>query len=297
VDFTSIQTGAHGKLSGFDKAFEHHRTTLNWIERCRQRGMRTLVVNFDEGRPEEDRHAWWSAYLAGGVWEAHVLKPYDRPMSAWEPVWTQLGGARTFMESLRFWEMESHDELIKSGTAFCLANPGGQYALYLPNGGTVKAELSTGVTYDYSWWKATNGKNGSFQDAGVCGGGQQIFTAPGNGDWALRIVKKNGSSNLDGYFPPSEAKGGWRKNTNPDFVRSLGMDPAKLEEFGKYNISVRSSSAKSCIAIKKGWVVGEWYGSPKDKTYRQYLSSNGKSYSIILFGMLVDDSKAGKIPV
>jgi len=62
---------------------------------------------------------------------------------------------------------------------------------------------------DYSWPKATNGKNGSFQDAGACSGGQQTFTAPDNGDWALRIVKKNGSPRAflrkqergDGDFP------------------------------------------------------------------------------------------------
>ena len=45
---------------------------------------------YDEGRPEHQRAAWWAAYLAGGVWEAHVLGPYDRPMSAWEPVWAEL---------------------------------------------------------------------------------------------------------------------------------------------------------------------------------------------------------------
>ena len=192
VDFTSIQTGAHGKLSGFDKALEHHQTTLNWIERCRQRGRRTLVVNFDEGRPEEDRHAWWSAYLAGGVWEAHVFKPYDRPMSAWEPVWTQLGGARTFMESLPFWEMESHDELIKSGTAFCLAKPGEVYALYLPSGGDITINLPPNRSFEITWWKPSNGREGSFQDRVKVNGGIQRFSAPADGDWALRITRNEG---------------------------------------------------------------------------------------------------------
>ena len=36
------------------------------------------------------------------------------------------------------------------------------------------------------------------------------------------------------YFPPPESEGGWRKNIEPDFVRSLGVDPVKLEEFGQY---------------------------------------------------------------
>ena len=192
VDFTSIQTGSVGVLSGFDKALEHHRTTVNWIERCRQRGKRTLVVNFDEGRPEEDRHAWWSAYIAGGVWEAHVLKPYDRPMSAWEPVWTQLGGARAFMELLPFWEMEPHDELVKSGTAFCLAKPGEVYALYLPTGGNVTVKLPVNGNFEIAWWNPANGQDGHFQNRARVNGGTHRFAAPADGDWALRILRNGG---------------------------------------------------------------------------------------------------------
>jgi hypothetical protein len=189
VDFTSIQTGSPGRVVGLEKAIGHHRTTLDWIKRCRQRGRRTLVVNFDEGRPEEDRHAWWSAYLAGGVWEAHVNQPYDRPMSAWEPVWTQLGGARIFMESLPFWEMESHDEVVKSGKAFCLAKPGEVYALYLPLGGSVTIDLPANGKFDTAWWNPANGRDGRFQDQTRVNGGMRKFTPPADGDWALRILR------------------------------------------------------------------------------------------------------------
>jgi len=189
VDFTSIQTGSPGTVVGLEKALSHHRTTLNWIERCRQRGRRILVINFDEGRPEEDRHAWWSAYLAGGVWEAHVNKPYDRPMSAWEPVWTQLGGARAFMESLPFWEMESHDEVVKSGKAFCLAKPGDVYALYLPLGGTVTVSLPKDRKFRVEWWNPANGRDGRFQNRARVNGGVRRFTPPDDGDWALRISR------------------------------------------------------------------------------------------------------------
>ncbi|MHC4435169.1 MAG: DUF5060 domain-containing protein, partial [Planctomycetota bacterium] len=187
VDFTSIQTGSPGTVVGLEKALGHHRTTLDWIERCRQRGRRILVVNFDEGRPEEDRHAWWSAYLAGGVWEAHVNQPYDRPMSAWEPVWTQLGGTRAFMESLPFWQMESHDEVVKAGKAFCLAKPGEVYALYLPLGGSVTVALPANKSFDIDWWNPANGQDGSFQDGRQVNGGLRQFTPEADEDWALRI--------------------------------------------------------------------------------------------------------------
>jgi len=188
IDFTSIQTGSPGSRSGLKSALEHNGLTVDWIDRCVQRNRRVLVVNFDEARPEEDRRCWWSVYLGGGVWESHLLAPYDRPMSAWEPVWTQLGGAHAFMESLPFWEMEPHNELIVDGHAICLARPGQCYGLYLPVGGSITVSLPPGTTYDVAWWSPTNGREGKFQDRTHVSGGARQFTAPGSGDWALRIA-------------------------------------------------------------------------------------------------------------
>jgi len=109
-------------------------------------------------------------------------------MSAHAQTWEQLGGARAFMESLPFWEMEPNNALVRSGKAFCLAKPGTAYGLYLPAGGTVTVNLAPGPAYDYAWWNPANGKDGGFQGAGRTQGGAQHFTAPGPGDWALRIV-------------------------------------------------------------------------------------------------------------
>jgi hypothetical protein len=190
IDFTSIQTGSPGSRTGLENALEHNRITINWINRCLSRKRRVLVVNFDEARPEEDRRCWWSVYLGGGVWETHVRQPYDRPLSAWEPAWTQLGGARAFMESQPFWEMQPHNELVKDGRAFCLARPGHVYALYLPAGSTIAVRLTPNVNYEAAWWNPSNGKDGSFQNKTTIPGGLQRLTAPSDEDWALRIIRK-----------------------------------------------------------------------------------------------------------
>jgi len=189
VDFTAIQTGSDRKPTGGDP-LKHNQLVIDWINLCTSRDKRILMIGVDEGRPEGDRTAWWSAYIGGSVWEAHVMKPYDQPMSAREPVWTELGGTRTFMESLPFWKMQPHNELVKSGEAFCLAIPGEVYALYLPSGGDVTIELPTGATYKYEWWRPTNGKDGQFESGGNVGGGQQVLKSPGQGDWAVRIIKQ-----------------------------------------------------------------------------------------------------------
>jgi hypothetical protein len=188
VDFTSIQTGSPGTRKGLANALDHNRMTTNWIQRCADRRRRILVVNFDEARPEEDRRCWWSVYLGGGVWESHVTQPYDRPLSTWEPTWTQLGGARAFMESLPFWQMTSHNELV-SGDAFCLAKPGQAYAVYLPVGGRIVLDLPAGGTYNVGWWNPDNGINGQFQDQRRVEAGPLTLAAPSDSDWAVRIIR------------------------------------------------------------------------------------------------------------
>lgn len=189
LDFTAIQTGQPGRPSAVRYAVEHNQIAVDWINRCRSLGRRVLVVNFDEGRPEYDRRAWWSAYMGGGVWEAHVTAPYDRPYSAWEKTWGELGGARAFMESLPFYRMHPNNDLVKSGNAFCLAKPGEAYALYLPEGDRITVRLASSSKYETAWWNPSNARAGTFESQATVLGGDQEFVAPSNGDWALRIFR------------------------------------------------------------------------------------------------------------
>lgn len=186
IDLTSIQTGSPG---GRDPgALLHNQRAIDWIERCRSHGRRVLMVGFDEGRPEEDRRAWWSAYLGGGVWEAHVRPPYDQPMSARERVWTELGGTRAFMESLPFWEMEPANDVVRGGKAFCLAKRGEVYAFYLPEGGEIDVVLPAGRDFMVTWWNPAQGGSGKFTPESRLRGGPQTLIAPATGDWAARVV-------------------------------------------------------------------------------------------------------------
>ena len=108
-----------------------------------------------------------------------------------------------------------------------------------------------------------------------------------------------GAQPLEDYFPPSEVAGGWRADTTEKFIRSLGLDPGRLEEFGRFNLEVPNgnwmpySAYKGIIVIKNGWIVGEWYNTPEAKTFKTYISSNGKSFAIACFGILAEDSHAG----
>lgn len=109
------------------------------------------------------------------------------------------------------------------------------------------------------------------------------------------------SSRDEVYFPAPESEGGWRKRTDPAFVRSLGLDPGLLEEFGRYNLSVPNTNWKpysdyqGILVIKDGWIVGEWYNVPEAEDFRTYLSSNGKAFAAMAFGVMHKDSQAGRI--
>ncbi|MFC2076547.1 serine hydrolase domain-containing protein [candidate division KSB1 bacterium] len=113
----------------------------------------------------------------------------------------------------------------------------------------------------------------------------------------LVIVVISGCGSDGHYYPPPETEGGWRVVSGPEQVRSLGLDPEKLEEFGRYNLSIKSSSGvKGCIVIKDGWVVGEWYEGEGAETFQNYISSNGKAWGMLLYGILMEEAEKGNLP-
>ncbi len=93
-----------------------------------------------------------------------------------------------FFTSFAWWETEPHDELVSGGN-YCLAAPGRIYAIYLPKGGVVTASLAAG-RYRGTWFGAANGKTVALPD--VAGGSWTSPPAPGDGDWALLLVREGG---------------------------------------------------------------------------------------------------------
>ncbi|MGX9727403.1 MAG: hypothetical protein ACTFAK_08815 [Candidatus Electronema sp. VV] len=96
------------------------------------------------------------------------------------------------------------------------------------------------------------------------------------------------AAQLEEYFPPHRDQGDWRKNTSKEFVESLGLNYAALQQLE--NISASAAALNSAIpgyddhnhasalVIKNGWIVSEWHLRPESKNFQQYLSSNGKTF-------------------
>ena len=90
-----------------------------------------------------------------------------------------------FFMSFDWWKTNPHDELVDKG-AFCLADPGKTYAVYLPRGGKVTVKLAGG-TYKANWFNPRDGGTKALPPANV-----PAWTSPDSpdaGDWALLLKK------------------------------------------------------------------------------------------------------------
>jgi Domain of unknown function (DUF5060)/Putative collagen-binding domain of a collagenase/Protein of unknown function (DUF4038)/Dolichyl-phosphate-mannose-protein mannosyltransferase len=93
-----------------------------------------------------------------------------------------------FMESIPYWTMRPHNELVDRGQ-FCLANPGKEYIVYAETGGVITVDLSAASeTLPVEW---LNPRTGQRTPAGtVTGGTRQSFKPPHettDGDWVLHV--------------------------------------------------------------------------------------------------------------
>jgi hypothetical protein len=100
-----------------------------------------------------------------------------------------------FMETVPYWEMSPHNELVVERGSFCLANPGKEYVIYVESGGAVTVDLSAASRSLSVEW--LNPRTGERSSAGtVVAGGAQRFKSPvtSEGDWVLHL---GGSQTLD----------------------------------------------------------------------------------------------------
>jgi len=100
----------------------------------------------------------------------------------------QLVIAVDHMKTYEYWKMWPHNELVSgSAEAYCLAEPGQQYMVYAPEGGTIRLDLSSvSGTLKANWFDPRKGTN--YGDPfTIAGGGIKRLIAPGTEDWILNV--------------------------------------------------------------------------------------------------------------
>lgn len=192
-----------------------HAETLRWLERSRGAGRPWFVcldeigpadtgVKPDTEDPDHDavrRHALWGNLMAGGggvEWYfGYRYAHNDLNLEDWrsrERMWDQTRHALEFFHNyLPFPHMEPADQLVSHPDAWCLAQPGRVYALYLGSGGTTRLQLEPGV-YDVRWYDPREGgplQRGSIQQ--LEGGGERSVGEPPHSpsrDWTVLLTAR-----------------------------------------------------------------------------------------------------------
>jgi Family of unknown function (DUF6298)/Putative collagen-binding domain of a collagenase len=138
--------------------------------------------------------AWvWKSFLRGhnplfmDPYDGTVLGPGTREAGGgdtqWEPVRRAMGAARRLAERVSLASLQPRSDL--ASTQYCLADPGKEYLVYLPNGGEVTVSLAAG-RYRFEW---LNPLTGTPADTGsvTASGGEQSLQAPFAGNAVLHV--------------------------------------------------------------------------------------------------------------
>lgn len=143
-------------------------------------------------------HLWGIGGNADWVWMSFLrglnpifMDPYDGQVLGnpfdpqWEPIRLAMGYTRTVAERIDLKHMTPRNGLASTG--FCLANPGIEYLVYLPDGGSVEVTLTDVATvYAVEWFDPDSGEFLSATPR--TGAGTQTFTSPlGNGAAVLHL--------------------------------------------------------------------------------------------------------------
>jgi hypothetical protein len=90
-----------------------------------------------------------------------------------------------FFDQFDWWMMTPRQDLVNIG--YCLANPGKEYIIYLPEGGEVNVKVPT-ESYQVNWWNPESPEVPV--ETGESRNGKNLQTPKGGDDWMLQLIKK-----------------------------------------------------------------------------------------------------------
>ena len=101
----------------------------------------------------------------------------------------------------------------------------------------------------------------------------------------------------DSYYPPPESRGGWRWIEKPKEARTVaGIDPEKLNLVRQIHEFLYGGDSWSVVIIRHGYLVKEFYTFNVLVPTRFDIWSGTKSFTGTAWGLLLDDSRRGRLP-
>ena len=160
-----------------------HGGNPQWVWKSFLRGHNTLFMD-----------PWWPLYIESDpeitpwTFVGGVSKD-QRDYPDWDPTRRAMCDTRRYAEKMDLAEMTPHPELASS--RYCLANPGDEYLVYLPEGGAVTLNLLGGQgEFAVEWFFPRI--NRTMPGAHPLSGGDYVATvAPFTGDAVLYLKKKS----------------------------------------------------------------------------------------------------------
>ncbi|MGE5611918.1 MAG: DUF6298 domain-containing protein [Bacillota bacterium] len=132
-------------------------------------------------------HLWGMGGDVPWVWKSFTrglnpifMDPYRRSVldrgaeAQWESVRSAMGVARRLAERIELATMTPHDDLADSG--YCLAHPGREYVVYVPEGGAVMVDLSAAGPLQMEWIDPIDGT--ATAASPVTGGAKRTLKPP-----------------------------------------------------------------------------------------------------------------------
>lgn len=110
------------------------------------------------------------------------------------------------------------------------------------------------------------------------------------------IQIKELSTTEEGYFPPPESRGGWRKLDKPDEIRRIaGMDPDRLSELKDW-LLVSDKRNFAAVVIRNGHIVLEVERGNSAKTDSRRVASVSKAICATVLAIASERSQQGLTP-
>ncbi|MBI2302703.1 MAG: hypothetical protein HYU66_27670 [Armatimonadetes bacterium] len=149
---------------------------VDWVWKSFLRGCNPLFM--------DPYHIAGDLATGARTWTDHLGRPRDTD-PRWDPVRDALGQTLRVAERMDLRRAVPHGELASTG--WCLADPGREYAVYLPAGGEVTVDLTAAAgALDVTWFHATGGDG--VAGGTVEGGARRALKAPFDGAAAALLL-------------------------------------------------------------------------------------------------------------
>jgi hypothetical protein len=142
------------------------------------------------GTTQNAQEKFWRNILGGSASSRFHRPPSGLGLS--ESARVHLKSLRMLTDTMNVFVCTPHNDLLSDRSpngAYCLAEPGKQYAVYFPEGGEVKLDASAaGETLQVRWLDISRS---AWQESHqVKGGGELRLKTPDKGHWAALILVK-----------------------------------------------------------------------------------------------------------